>query len=95
MNKRIPIVLAVALAAGGLAGCENMTRQERSVATGAVVGGVAGNLLTDSAAGTIGGAVVGGVIGNEVGERRDRRDYSYYDERDRYYYEDGRRYRRW
>ena len=71
MNKRIPAALAAILTAGALAGCESMTRQEKAVATGAVVGGVAGAALTDgSALGTVGGAVAGGVVGNEVGKRR-------------------------
>lgn len=84
MNTKIPAAIAALLAAGALAGCENMTRQEKAVATGAVVGGVAGSALTDSAVGTIGGAVVGGVVGNEWAEREDRRDRrDYY--RDRRY----------
>jgi osmotically inducible lipoprotein OsmB len=71
MKMRIPAALAAIVAAGALAGCENMTRQEKSVATGAVVGGVAGAALTDgSALGTVGGAVAGGVVGNEVAKRR-------------------------
>jgi osmotically inducible lipoprotein OsmB len=72
MKMRIHAALAAILAAGALAGCENMTRQEKAVATGAVVGGVAGSALTDgSAVGTVGGAVAGGVVGNEVAKRRD------------------------
>lgn len=43
------------------------TRQQVGVGTGAVLGGVAGSVLSDGGAlGTLGGAVVGGVIGNEV-----------------------------
>ena len=64
------IVLASTLAALALAGCENMTRQEKAVATGAVVGGVVGNAVTDgSTLGTVGGAVAGGVVGNEISKR--------------------------
>jgi osmotically inducible lipoprotein OsmB len=71
MKMRISAALAAIIAAGTLAGCENMTRQEKAVATGAVVGGVAGSALTDgSAVGTVGGAVAGGVVGNEVAKRR-------------------------
>ena len=71
MKMRICAALAAIIAAGALAGCENMTRQEKSVATGAVVGGVAGAALTDgSAVGTVGGAVAGGVVGNEVAKRK-------------------------
>ena len=71
MKMRISAALAAIVAAGALTGCESMTRQEKAVATGAVVGGVAGAALTDgSAVGTVGGAVAGGVIGNEVDKRR-------------------------
>jgi osmotically inducible lipoprotein OsmB len=71
MSIRTSAAIAAILAGVSLAGCENMTRQEKAVATGAVVGGVAGAALTDgSALGTVGGAVAGGVIGNEVDKRR-------------------------
>ena len=71
MKMRIPAALAALLAAGALAGCDTMTRQEKAVATGAVVGGVVGSAATDgSAIGTVGGAVAGGVVGNEVAKRR-------------------------
>jgi len=43
-----------------LGGCGDMTAQQKDVALGGAVGGVAGNLLTGgSVAGTIGGASVG------------------------------------
>ena len=52
-----------------LAGCANMTPQEKCTAGGAALGGVAGSLLTNqSALGTVGGAAVGGVVGHEVGK---------------------------
>jgi osmotically inducible lipoprotein OsmB len=71
MKMHISAALAALVAAGALAGCDTMTRQEKAVATGAVVGGVAGSALTDgSAVGTVGGAVAGGVVGNEVAKRR-------------------------
>ena len=58
------VVLALAM---GLGACSNMSRQDRSTAAGAAIGGVAGSVLTNgSAAGTIGGAAVGGVIGHEI-----------------------------
>ena len=51
----------------GLAGCAGMSRQEQGTATGAVVGGVAGNVLGGGGIlGTAAGAAVGGVIGHEV-----------------------------
>ena len=70
MKTRIQAAIAATLAALAMAGCENMTRQEKAVATGAVVGGVVGSAGSDgSTLGTGGGAVAGGVIGNEVSKR--------------------------
>ncbi|MCM2339924.1 glycine zipper 2TM domain-containing protein [Rhodoferax sp.] len=54
------------LTALGLAGCAGMTRQEKGTATGAVIGGVAGNVVGGGLLGTAAGAAVGGVIGHEV-----------------------------
>lgn len=51
------------------AGCEGMSRQDRSAVIGAGAGAVGGAVLTGgSTLGTVGGAAVGGVIGNEVGK---------------------------
>jgi osmotically inducible lipoprotein OsmB len=52
-----------------LGGCAGMTQQEKSTATGAVVGGVVGNVLCGGLACTGAGAAVGGVIGHEAGKR--------------------------
>jgi len=53
----------------GLAGCSNMSTQDKNTAIGAGVGAVGGAVLTGgSAVGTVGGAAVGGVIGHEVGD---------------------------
>lgn len=49
-----------------LGGCAGMTAQEKGTATGAVVGGVAGNVLCGGLLCTGAGAAVGGVIGHEV-----------------------------
>lgn len=49
-----------------LSGCAGMTQQEKGTATGAVIGGVAGNVLCGGLACTGIGAAVGGVIGHEV-----------------------------
>ncbi|MBT3067460.1 glycine zipper 2TM domain-containing protein [Rhodoferax sp. U11-2br] len=49
-----------------LAGCAGMTHQEKGTATGAVIGGVAGNVLCGGLACTGVGAAVGGVIGHEA-----------------------------
>ena len=58
----VPVVM-LALALGG---CAGMTHQEKSTAAGAVIGGVAGNVLCGGLACTGAGAAVGGVIGHEV-----------------------------
>ena len=49
-----------------LGGCAGMSTQERGTATGAVIGGVAGNVVGGGLLGTAAGAAVGGVIGHEV-----------------------------
>jgi osmotically inducible lipoprotein OsmB len=51
-----------------LGGCAGMTAQEKSTATGAVIGGVAGNMLCGGVLCTGAGAAVGGVVGHEVGK---------------------------
>lgn len=67
MISRIRQMLVAALTLAALAGCANMTTQQKNTAIGAAVGGVAGSALTGgSATGTVGGAVVGGVIGNQI-----------------------------
>lgn len=62
--------LTVAGAIFVLGGCAGMTAQEKGTATGAVIGGVAGNLLCGGLACTAGGAAVGGVIGHEVTKQK-------------------------
>ncbi|NVO07434.1 MAG: osmotically-inducible lipoprotein B [Rhodoferax sp.] len=52
-----------------LAGCAGMTHQEKGTATGAVVGGVVGNVLCGGILCTGAGAAVGGVIGHEATKR--------------------------
>lgn len=55
-----------------ISGCQSTKpyNAEIGTATGAVVGGIAGNALFDgSTAGTIGGAAVGGVAGYEIGKQ--------------------------
>ncbi len=61
-------IAAVALVA--LGGCAGMTAQEKGIATGAVIGGVAGNVLCGGILCTGAGAAVGGVIGNEVTKKK-------------------------
>jgi osmotically inducible lipoprotein OsmB len=57
------VMLALSL---GLVSCAGMTHQEKTTATGAVIGGVAGNVLCGGLACTGVGAAVGGAIGHEV-----------------------------
>jgi len=67
--KTIPKYSISAVAAAVLivlGGCAGMTHQEQGTATGAVIGGVAGNVIGGGVLGTAAGAVVGGVIGHEV-----------------------------
>jgi osmotically inducible lipoprotein OsmB len=60
----------VLLSALGLSACAGMTAQERGTATGAVIGGVAGNVLCGGLLCTGAGAAVGGVIGHEVTKQK-------------------------
>lgn len=61
------LALAAMLALGG---CAGMTQQEKGTATGAVIGGVVGNVLCGGIACTGAGAAVGGVIGHEVTKKK-------------------------
>jgi osmotically inducible lipoprotein OsmB len=67
-SLRVPGMLSAALIASALllGGCSGMNRQEKNTATGAVIGGVVGNVLCGGLACTGAGAAVGGVIGHEV-----------------------------
>lgn len=57
---------AVLVSVLGLSACAGMTQQEKGTATGAVIGGVAGNVMCGGVLCTGAGAVVGGAIGHEV-----------------------------
>lgn len=71
MNNRLLVLCGAAVLALSVSACSNMSRQDKNTATGAVVGGAAGAILTGgSTAGTVGGAVVGGVIGNKVDAKK-------------------------
>ena len=66
-------MLAIVISVGiGVAGCSTYpTCQQLGIGTGAVVGGVLGNVVTDgSTLGTVGGAAVGSVVGNEVSKSK-------------------------
>ena len=64
--KNYSAVAVVAMTLFVLGGCAGMTAQEKGTTTGAVIGGVAGNILCGGLACTGVGAAVGGVIGHEV-----------------------------
>lgn len=71
MNTRLITTLTAATLVMTLSACAGMSSRDKSTATGAAVGGVAGAILTGgSAAGTVGGAAVGGVIGNQVDKKK-------------------------
>lgn len=71
MNAKILISIAAASLIA-LTGCSTSpTNAQIGTATGAVLGGVAGNaVFGGSTLGTVGGAAAGAVIGNEVGKKR-------------------------
>ena len=64
ISAYLPALLLVSVL--GLGGCAGMTSQEKGTATGAVVGGVVGNVLCGGLLCTGAGAAVGGVVGHEV-----------------------------
>jgi osmotically inducible lipoprotein OsmB len=69
-TKFLMSVAAASLMA--LSGCgTSPTNAQIGTATGAVLGGVAGNAVSGgSTLGTVGGAAAGALIGNEVGKKR-------------------------
>ena len=74
MNQKLFLAAAAAaLIALGTGCASHPTNQQIGTATGAVLGGVAGDALFGGTLGTVGGAAAGAVIGNEVGRRQDRR----------------------
>ena len=70
MNTKILLSIAAA-ATIALSGCAtHPTNAQIGTATGAVLGGVAGDALFGGTLGTIGGAAAGALIGNELGKKR-------------------------
>jgi len=70
MNTKILMSIAAA-AVIALSGCaSHPTNAQIGTATGAVLGGVAGDALFGNTLGTVGGAAAGAVLGNELGKRR-------------------------
>lgn len=65
--RYLVLVCATALSVAVIGCSSTPTRQQVGIGTGAVAGGVVGNVLSGgSTLGTVGGAAVGGVIGHEV-----------------------------
>lgn len=65
--RQIMMTLLTILSLSFLVGCTPDQRQDLGIASGAVVGGVIGNAVSNgNPVATVGGAVVGGVIGNEL-----------------------------
>ena len=65
------LISAAAAALLALSGCATSpTNAQIGTATGAVLGGVAGNAVFGGTLGTVGGAAAGAVIGNELGKKR-------------------------
>lgn len=72
------LAMALALTAGvaSIDDASAMSRKDKRTVVGAVVGGVAGHLLSNGdAAATVGGALAGGAVGNLT--TRDNRDHRY------------------
>lgn len=92
---RILSTVSVSAAALALSACAGMTPSERSAATGAGIGGIAGAIIGDDAGSAALGAVAGGALGWYLGCREEGRCGNVdnrrqrYDERSgRYYFQD-------
>ncbi len=66
MKTVLTKTVALLAVAASLTACNSMTTSQRNTATGAVIGGVAGNLIGGDTGSTLGGAALGGVIGSQV-----------------------------
>ena len=69
MKKTFAKTVTLIMLAASLRACANMTQTQRNTAAGAVLGGVAGNLIGGDTGSTLGGAALGGVIGSQVHTR--------------------------
>ena len=71
MKTKYPASAVAAAVLIVLGGCSGMSTQDRGTATGAVIGGVAGNVIGGGGLlGTAAGAAAGGIIGHEVSKPR-------------------------
>ncbi|HAI48202.1 lipoprotein [compost metagenome] len=90
------LAIALALTAGlaTISDASAMSRKDKRTVVGAVVGGVAGHLISNGdPTATVGGAVAGGAIGNLT--TRDRHDNRYDRRYDNRRYDDRRHDRRY
>lgn len=78
MNIRTLSLTTVAVTSLALVGCEGMSNQTSGTiggaATGALIGGIAGNNIKgiNKTEGAIAGALVGGLLGNTMGRQQDQ-----------------------
>lgn len=70
MKSMFTKTFALLAVTASLSACAGMTQTQRNTATGAVIGGVAGNLIGGDTGSTLGGAALGGVIGSQVHRHR-------------------------
>lgn len=71
MKTIISKTVAIALIAASLGACTSnggigLSQSQANTAMGAVVGGVAGNLIGGDTAATLGGAALGGLVGSQI-----------------------------
>lgn len=63
------LVLGLALSLSACSSWDSMSSRQKSMVTGAGVGGVAGAVISGGGVlGTVGGAAIGGVIGDQIGK---------------------------
>jgi len=80
MDRRaLAFVLSLALAAGGLAGCANMTPAEQRALSGGAIGAAGGALIGAAAGKPATGAAIGGAAGASGGYLYERQRQNRYD----------------
>lgn len=68
---KITAAASLMVAMSACSSWDSMSHRQKSTATGAGLGGVAGAVVTGGGVlGTVGGAAIGGVIGDQVGKKR-------------------------
>lgn len=92
--RGLAIALAMTAGLATISDASAMSRKDKRTVVGAVVGGVAGHLISNGdPTATVGGAVAGGAIGNLT--TRDRHDNRYDRRYDNRRYDDRRQDRRY